>query len=160
LYAAAKVGDATTVDQRYERWVRAAWQGRAGEVRTELQEALTQAGVGDDKLADDHAWRAVQKAATYLTHHHDKTNYPEYRKQGLPTTSSLIESQIKEFNARIKGSEKFWNETNAEAILQIIAWGIRDDGPTLRDLLARRPGCPFYRRSTLTPRFNRSNLVT
>lgn len=148
LYGAAKVGAAATVAQRYERWVREAWQGHSDAVLAELQRALAEAGIGEGKLPDEHPWRPVQKAATYLTHHRDKMNYPEYRRQGLPTTSSLIESQIKEFNARVKGSEKFWNETNAEALLQIIAWGLRDDGPTLREHLAKRPGCVFRRRSS------------
>ncbi len=62
---------------------------------------MAEAGIGEDKLPDEHPWRPMQKAATYLTNHQDKMNYPEYRRQGLPTTSSLIESQIKEFNARV-----------------------------------------------------------
>jgi hypothetical protein len=147
LYGAAKVGEAATVTERYQRWVREAWQGRSGEVLVELQQAMAEAGIGEGKLPDEHPWRPLQKAATYLNNHQDKMNYPEYRRQGLPTTSSLIESQIKEFNARVKGSEKFWNQQNAEALLQIIAWGLRDDGPTLRKQLANRPGCVFRRRS-------------
>ena len=88
----------------------------------------------------------MQKSATYSAGHADKTDYPRYRREGLPCTSSPIESQIKEFNARLKGTEKFWNESNAESMLQIIAWSLRDDGPTLRDHLASRPGCAFRRR--------------
>jgi hypothetical protein len=148
LYAAAKVGEAATVTERYQRWVRDAWQGRSSDVLVELQRAMTEASIGDGKLPDEHPWRPMQKASTYLNNHQDKMNYPEYRRQGLPTTSSLIESQIKEFNARVKGSEKFWNQDNAEAMLQIIAWTLRDDGPTLREQLANRPGCVFRRRST------------
>ena len=40
--------------------------------------------------------------------------YQEYRRQGLPITSSYVESAVKQFNARVKGTEKFWTEQGAE----------------------------------------------
>ena len=57
-----------------------------------LQQALAAAGV-EQTLPDDRPLRAKQKATTYLTNHADKMDYPQYRREGLPTTSSLIESQ-------------------------------------------------------------------
>jgi len=33
--------------------------------------------------------------------------------------SSLVESVVKQVNRRVKGSEKFWSEEGAEAILQL-----------------------------------------
>ncbi len=33
--------------------------------------------------------------------------YDQYRRQGLPITSSPIESTVKQINRRVKGSEKF-----------------------------------------------------
>jgi hypothetical protein len=56
-------------------------------------------------------------------------NYPEYRQQGLPITSSLMESAIKQLNSRIKGSEKFWNKNTAEAVLQLRADSLSDSRP-------------------------------
>lgn len=150
LYAAAKAWEPANPGERYRRWVRACWQGQANEVLMELQTKSTHLGIGANVLPDDHAWRPLQRTQTYLTNHQDKMNYPDYRRQGLPTTSSLIESQIKEFNARVKGSEKFWNPNNAEALLQVIAWGLRDDEHTLRERLEARPGCAFRRRSRKT----------
>jgi len=47
--------------------------------------------------------------------------YAEYRKQGLPITSSHIESTIKRINQRVKGTEKFWSESEAEELLQLRA---------------------------------------
>jgi hypothetical protein len=44
----------------------------------------------------------------------------EYRKQGLPLTSSPIESTIKQINRRIKGTEKFWAD-GAAPMLQLVA---------------------------------------
>ena len=31
-------------------------------------------------------------------------NYPQYRREGLPTMSGLVESLIKQFNYRVKGT--------------------------------------------------------
>lgn len=47
--------------------------------------------------------------------------YDEYRRQGLPIMTSAVESVIKMLNKRVKGSEKFWSEPGAEAILQLQA---------------------------------------
>src|ERR1700734_2378471 len=45
---------------------------------------------------------------------------PRYRQQGLPITSSLVESLVGEMNARVKSREKFWNRPEgAEVILQL-----------------------------------------
>jgi hypothetical protein len=46
--------------------------------------------------------------------------YAEYRRQGLPITSSHIESTIKQINRRMKGTEKFWDQ-GAEPLLQLVA---------------------------------------
>ena len=156
LYGAAVVlgrqlpNPATATATIYQDWIRDAWQGRANEVLPKLEAALNDAKLGPETLPDDHAWKPLQRAATYFNNHRDKMNYPEYRRQGLPTTSSLIESQIKEFNYRMKGSEKFWNEENAEALLQVIARTLRDDGQSLREFMAHRSGHPYTRRSTHT----------
>ncbi len=46
--------------------------------------------------------------------------YDQYRKQGLPITSSPIESTVKQINRRIKGTEKFWDE-GADPMLHLVA---------------------------------------
>ena len=46
--------------------------------------------------------------------------YAEYRRLGLPITSSHIESTIKQINRRVKGTEKFWDQ-GAEPLLQLAA---------------------------------------
>lgn len=46
--------------------------------------------------------------------------YDEYRRQGLPITSSAVESTIKQINRRLKGTEKFWDE-GADPMLHLVA---------------------------------------
>jgi hypothetical protein len=52
-----------------------------------------------------------------LEHNRDRMDYPRYCREGLPWTTSYVESTVKIFNRCVKGSEKFWGESGAEAIL-------------------------------------------
>ena len=70
----------------------------------------------------------MQSAAGYLTNNRPRMNYPEYRRQGLPITSSLMESLVKEINWRVKGTEKFWNNPDGAApILALKAAALSED---------------------------------
>jgi hypothetical protein len=79
----------------------------------------------------------VSKALTYLENHGDKMRYDAYRKDGLPITSSLMESAVKQINQRVKGTEKFWSEAGSEAVLQLRADHL-SDGEPLADFCQRR----------------------
>ena len=46
--------------------------------------------------------------------------YHQYRRLGLPITSSHIESTIKQINRRVKGTEKFWDQ-GTEPLLTLAA---------------------------------------
>ena len=90
----------------------------------------------------------VRGTITYLDHNQTRTDYPSYRRQGLPVSTSMIESLIKEINYRVKGTEKFWNRPQgAEYILQVRAAALCDDD-RLSQWILNRPGSHFYRRST------------
>ena len=105
LYSAAwaVTGEVTTCWQQYERWLTACWQGRVSEVLTELtawQERLGRpppdADVRDPR-------QVVQETLTYLRNNASRMDYPRYRCQGLPVTSSWVESLVGEFNAQRQG---------------------------------------------------------
>jgi hypothetical protein len=109
-------------------WTRACWQGRVADVTEEMTTWLSQQPKMPDDVAEDDPRRIVQKAITYLTNNRSRMNYPAYRKQGLPLTSALMESLIKEINWRVKGTEKFWNDPGgANAILALKAASLCDD---------------------------------
>ena len=55
----------------------------------------------------------VATSLNYLTNQRERMKYQEYRQEGLPLTSSPMESTIKQLNRRIKGTEKFWSQTGA-----------------------------------------------
>jgi len=150
LYLAAQgVGDDEA--QRwslYVGWLEACWQGRATQVLAELQ--VWQGRVGKpppgEELDAKDPRGLVAEALSYLRNNQSRMNYPRYRQQGLPVTSSLVESLVGELNARVKSREKFWNRSaGAEAILQLRAAVLSEDDRLAR-FFAQRPGNPHRRR--------------
>jgi hypothetical protein len=128
--------------QQYVGWMRQCWQGGVTEVIADLETRLAQLEphTGPGKLPATDPREVLRRTIGYLRNNQDHMNYPEYRKQGLPVTSSLVESLIKEINYRVKGTEKFWdNPEGAEAILQLRAAVLSDDD-RLRTFILARPG--------------------
>jgi hypothetical protein len=123
------------------------WQGRAAEVIEELAAWLSAQGIVATQALDDHDPRQpMQDAWRYLTNNQQRMDYPSYRRQGMPVTTALMESLVKEINYRVKGTEMFWNDPEgAEAILQVKAAALCDDD-RLAEYLSHRPGQPFVRR--------------
>lgn len=135
---------------QYTAWMTACWQGRVGTVLAELRAWQTRLGPPTKDTPDNDPRQIVAKTLTYLTNNAPRMNYPEYRRQGLPITSCLVESLIKEINHRVKGTEQFWNRPTAaegEAILQTVASLLSDGEPLSKHILSR-PGDLYYRRST------------
>lgn len=126
------------------------WQGRVADVIDRLEAWLVEQGVsGEVKLDDNDPRTAVSDAARYLTNNRERMDYPRYRRLGLPVTTALMESLVKQINYRVKGTEMFWNDpAGAEAILQLRAAALCDDG-RLETYLQTRPGCSYVRRSSL-----------
>ena len=71
----------------------------------------------------------MARTLTYLENNQSRMRYDAYRRQGLPITSSYVESAVKQFNQRAKGTEKFWGEQGAEAILPLRGDALSDDKP-------------------------------
>jgi hypothetical protein len=132
----------------YLEMARDCWQGRVAEVIGRLEAWLVQQGMPDGKPNDDDPRKAASDAARYLTHNRERMDYPRYRCLGLPVTTALMESLVKQINYRVKGTEMFWDDpAGAEAILQLRAAALCDDG-RLERYLQTRPGSPYVRRST------------
>lgn len=149
LYEAAQALAPTDAWPVCLRAAEAVWQGRVGEVIGALREWQTQhPSAADESLATQDPRAVVARTITYLTNNESRMNYPEYRKAGLPVSSAMIESLIKEINYRVKGTEKFWNRPDgAEAILQVRA-AVLDDNDRLTDWILNRPGSPHHRPTT------------
>src|SRR5262245_18467741 len=105
----------------YREWIRWVWQGKVNLVIAALSQRQAELGLPEKDEAVTSPRQVVSKTLTYLENHQDKMQYDVYRRDGLPITSSLMESAVKQINQRVKGSEKFWSEAGSEAVLQLRA---------------------------------------
>lgn len=147
VYTAAKAihRDAEPRWRQYLAWANACWQGRVDDVIAELHQWQLQFGPlpeGPD-ISDNDPRKIIHATARYLTNNRSRMGYPDYRRTGLPVTSSLAESLVKQISKRVKGTEKFWNDgTSGEAILQVRA-AVISDGDQLQKWVRNRPISPF-----------------
>ena len=130
VYAAATAGRPLSESWPiYRRWITWVWNGQVSQVIVELAARQAELGPATDADGDTSPRRIVSDSLTYLQNQQSRMNYPEYRRLGLPLTSSHMESTIKELNQRIKGTEKFWSEEGGEAVLQLKADTLCDSQP-------------------------------
>jgi hypothetical protein len=113
----------------YVRWIEWMWQGQVEQIIAELAARQSELGMPAQDEADTSPRQVVARALTYLQNHKDKMRYADYRCQGLPIMSSYVESAVKQFNFRVKGTEKFWSEVGSEGVLQLRADDLSDDEP-------------------------------
>ncbi len=153
VYSSARAvnADESSGWSQYLVWMRACWQGRVADVLVELdrwQERLGEPPAADDGSAEASRdpRRVVYTARTYLRNNQERMDYGRYRREGLPTTSSLVESLVGEVNARVKSKQKYWTRLGGcESILQLRAAVLSQDDRLTR-FFAQRPGCPFRKR--------------
>lgn len=108
VYAGAMAGRAANEGwSHYRDWAQWLWGGQVDRVLAALQQRQQELGL-PDKQERGTPRAQVASSLNYLTHQRERMKYHEYRQQGLPLTSSTIESTIKQINRRIKGTEKFW----------------------------------------------------
>lgn len=149
-WKAAKALDDIAAYERYASWI---WQGEVVQVIDELTERLSTSSLPPEEstMENSTAEDPVQRAITYYTNHQHRMNYPKYRQQGLPLTSSHIESTIKLINIRMKGSEKFFRHDTGESLLQLRADSLCASRPlTLfwQRWLRNQTGANTYRKQT------------
>jgi hypothetical protein len=121
----------------YRRWIQAVWSGQVATIVPELEVRLAALGAPPSECADSDPRKLVFESLRYLKNNAERMRYDDYRRQGLPIMTSAVESVIKMMNRRVKGSEKFWSEPGAEAILQLRADHLSETETMSRFWLAR-----------------------
>jgi hypothetical protein len=122
VFAAAFAGRPQAEGEEiYKRWIQAAWSGQVATIVTELEARSAALGSPTADGAGSDPRELVFESLRYLRNNAERMRYDAYRRQGLPIMTSAVESVIKMMNRRVKGSEKFWSEPGAEAILQLRA---------------------------------------
>jgi len=146
-YSAAEGVEGQTAYPRWAGWI---WSGKVDRVIEELREVQERIGLPSPKASPSDPRQRVHRAIVYYQNHRSRMNYPEYRRLGLPLTSSHIESTIKQIAHRVKGSEKFWLRPTSEAILQLRADYLSNSAPLTSFWLrhqARQTGVNAYRQA-------------
>lgn len=157
VFAAAKAAasDAEGRWELFQSWAEACWKGRVDQVIEELRtlrDVRESLSIRDgERLGDDDPRKIIARELGYLEHNRERMDYPRYRRGGLPWTTSHVESTVKIFNRRVKGSEKFWGETGAEAILQLRAAFLSEDSRLERHM-KEMPCSPFRTYKNRKPR--------
>ncbi len=138
VYAAATAGRPFEEGwEAYVRWITWVWQGQVKRVIEQLRQRQNEVGLPREGESQTSVASVVARSLVYLSNHQDKMKYDEYRKAGLPLSSSVMESTVKQMNRRVKGTEKFWCASGAEAIVQLRADYLSDDEP-LDDFFQQR----------------------
>lgn len=139
LYGAAQAA-ASQPEQAwrlYQQWLSWSWSGQVGELLRGLKQQAERLGEAPAGAREDDPRRVLAEAIGYVRNNRDKMDYPQYRRLGLPISSAPVESVIKQVNQRVKGSEKFWLRGGLEAVLQVRAARLSEDGRS--DLYWKRP---------------------
>jgi hypothetical protein len=146
VFAAALAGRPFAVGWAiYEQWIAWVWQGEVTRVIAALESRVQELGEPKAEEPATSPRQIVSRTLTYLRNHQVQMAYADDRRQGLPLTSSLMESTVKQVNQRVKGTEKFWSESGAEALLQLRADHL-SDGAVLEAFWERRQATATGRR--------------
>jgi hypothetical protein len=137
--AHASVKDSTAAWDKYNRWLHWAWAGKVDEIIARLERDAKRLGEAPKDTPENDPRRIVSSTLTYLRNNRERMNYPRYRLLGLPVSSAPVESLIKQFNRRVKGTEKFWLEGGGEAVLQVRAAYLSGDDRANRLWTSSRP---------------------
>jgi len=131
LYAAAQAAYKAQVDKAwslYVKLVKLAWAGRVSELLGQLRKHAQRIGAPPEKCPEDDRRKILAGVIEYVDKNRDKMDYPRYRREGLPISSAPMESLIKQVNLRVKGTDKFWIKEGLEAMLQVRAAYLSEDG--------------------------------
>jgi len=121
VYAAAMAGRSSEAGwSEYCQWAQWLWSGATRELIAAVQARWQSLGPPGETDGETSPRTILAEAQGYLENQRSRMKYAEYRRLGLPITSSHIESTIKQINRRVKGTEKFWDQ-GAEPLLQLAA---------------------------------------
>jgi hypothetical protein len=91
VYAAAMTGRLPNEGwSDYCLWAQWLWQGQVDQLLAALKRKQEEFGVPEPKETGTPPRAQVAKSLAYLTNQRERMKYDEYRKQGLPITSSLV----------------------------------------------------------------------
>ena len=121
------------------------WDGKVDSLIGEFGRLARRAGDPRDNDPEGSPRKVLHRNAySYFPNNKDAIAYPDYRANGWPIGSGVVEAAVKQFGIRMKSSEKFWNlgwaapdpdspefdpdQTGAEEMLALRALYLSEDG--------------------------------
>ncbi len=123
-YEAAKLSTGSDLHcwAKYIEFATHIWQGRVLSVMRKIDKSISTIKSKDIR-------ERLESIRNYFKNNYTKMDYPKYRRKGLPVSSCHVESLIKQFNLRIKSTEKFWNKSSLVGVLRIKASFLSQNNP-------------------------------
>ena len=96
----------------YNRQKEALYQGHADQIAREISQRAAQED-NPDREAE------IKKEAGYFKNNHERMQYRDYRLEGWPIGSGMVESGAKQFKTRVTGPGMRWGREGAQNILAV-----------------------------------------
>lgn len=111
----------------FQQQKEALWQGRVNEVQQEIARRSKQAGAPPPNAPETDARLILHRNKNYFRENAAYMDYARYRKKGWPIGSGIVESTVKQFGKRVKGTEKFWSLSGVESTLALVSYMLSED---------------------------------
>jgi len=103
------------------------WNGQINNVIDELKLFQEIIGIPSGKRIPEDPKVKIDNLIKHFDSNKEKLLYDRFRLLKYPIGSGCIESAVKLFGKRVKGTEKQWNTEGGEAILQLYSFLISED---------------------------------
>ncbi|NQU52074.1 MAG: hypothetical protein HQ522_06000 [Bacteroidetes bacterium] len=106
------------------------WNGEIDKLTNELKKIQLRIGFPESgkKRNADNLKVKLDNLINHLWENKKRLNYKYFRDQRYPIGSGSVESAVKLFGKRVKGTEKQWNVDGGEAILGLYSFLLSEDG--------------------------------
>jgi hypothetical protein len=110
-----------------DRLISLLWHGKHKPLLRMLNKLSSRAGPPQANDPANHPRKVLAENVGYFQRHEEHMDYPSYRARGWPIGSGIIESGVKRFGKRVKGTEQFWSVKGAEAIMALRSVWLSED---------------------------------
>jgi hypothetical protein len=125
--ALAAFGNTPRAQEWYEHQKQSLWDGKVHLVIRAVAKESKRLGSPRNNGPENDPRLTLSRNLGYFSENQSHMNYPRYRQNGWPIGSGIVESGVKQFGQRVKGSEKHWSVPGVESILVLMSLLMAED---------------------------------